>query len=62
MTSLKYAPDGARTTLTNYQKALGQGGGGDSYKIETTSFSSLAFSTRRGEGVWRKKQLLTNTM
>lgn len=48
MTSLKYAPDGARTTLTNYQKALGQevGGGGDPEKIETTSFSSLAFSTR----------------
>lgn len=33
MTSLKYAPDGARTTLINYQKALGQRrrrGGGDS--------------------------------
>lgn len=27
MTSLKYAPDEARTTLTNYQKALGRGGG-----------------------------------
>lgn len=62
MTSLKYAPDGARTTLTNYQKAPGQRGKNHSEKIETTRFSSLAFSTRRGGGVWRKKQLWSNTM